>query len=368
MSSYQTLTELLAKGLLPIHLGPVFQQALAPNPAAHLPDRIAGMLLGLAIGDALGNTSEGMLPQERRQAHGEITDYLPNRYAQDQPVGLPSDDTQLAFWTLECLLADGGLDPDHVARAFTSNGKIHGMGGSVREFLRNYKDRGRPWYEAGAESAGNGALMRIAPVVIPHLRNGGTGLWTDAACGAAITHRDSMSIASCIAFCGLLADLMRLDEPPPPAWWVERFVELAGPLETARYSPRGGAYADFNGTISELITALIPAALRDDLSALEACDRWYSGAHLLETVPSVLYILARHGHDPEQAIVRAVNDTKDNDTIAAIVGAAVGALHGQAALPARWLAGLSGRTRVRAGDEGRVQELVAAASREGGWQ
>jgi ADP-ribosylglycohydrolase len=75
----------------------------------------------------------------------------------------------------------------------------------------------------------------------------------------------------------------------------------------------------------------------------DACDGWHSGAFLLETVPSVLYILGRHGHDPEEAIVRAVNDTVDNDTIAAIVGAAVGALHGKQGLPARWILGLSGR-------------------------
>ena len=40
---------------------------------------------------------------------------------------------------------------------------------------------------------------------------------------------------------------------------------------------------------------------------LEACDDWYSGAYLLETVPSVLYILMRHAHDPEEAIVRAAS-------------------------------------------------------------
>ncbi len=37
----------------------------------------------------------------------------------------------------------------------------------------------------------------------------------------------------------------------------------------------------------------------------------------------MLYILERHGNDPEEAIVRAVNDTWDNDSIPAIVGAAV---------------------------------------------
>ena len=41
------------------------------------------------------------------------------------------------------------------------------------------------------------------------------------------------------------------------------------------------------------------------------------------------------GSNPEEAIVRAVNDTLDNDTVAAIVRAAVGALHGRASLPRR---------------------------------
>lgn len=35
-------------------------------------DRLEGMLLGLAIGDALGNTTEAMLPSQRRRQYGEI--------------------------------------------------------------------------------------------------------------------------------------------------------------------------------------------------------------------------------------------------------------------------------------------------------
>jgi ADP-ribosylglycohydrolase len=76
-------------------------------------------------------------------------------------------------------------------------------------------------------------------------------------------------------------------------------------------------------------------------------------------MPTVLHILARHADDPEEAIVRAVNDTRDNDTIAAIVGAVVGALHGRAALPRRWVDGLLGRTRED--DDGRVFELIDRA-------
>jgi ADP-ribosylglycohydrolase len=95
------------------------------------------------------------------------------------------------------------------------------------------------------------------------------------------------------------------------------------------------------------------------LSVKEACSWWYSGAYLLETVPSVIYILMRHADDFEEAIVRAVNDTKDNDTIAAIVGAAVGSLHGKEAIPKRWIENLSGRTTDF--DDGNVFDLIQNA-------
>jgi ADP-ribosylglycohydrolase len=99
--------------------------------------------------------------------------------------------------------------------------------------------------------------------------------------------------------------------------------------------------------------------VHEDVSTLDALSRWYSGAFLLETIPAVIFLLARYGHDPEEAIVRAVNDTKDNDTIAAIVGAVVGALHGRAALPERWVTNLLGRTRES--NDGRVFELIEQA-------
>ena len=67
----------------------------------------------------------------------------------------------------------------------------------------------------------------------------------------------------------------------------------------------------------------------------------------------------KHGDNFEEAIIRAVNDTKDNDTIAAIVGAAVGALHGKEAIPERWITNLSGRTSRD--DDGRIFELLGEA-------
>ena len=111
--------------------------------------------------------------------------------------------------------------------------------------------------------------------------------------------------------------------------------------------------------MADLVHQYLAPALAQDLGVVQAGNLWHSGAYLLETVPSVLYVLVRHGHDPAQAILQAVNNTRDNDSCAAIVGAAVGALHGASRLPAAWIDALLGRTS--ASDDGAVFRLLADA-------
>jgi len=55
----------------------------------------------------------------------------------------------------------------------------------------------------------------------------------------------------------------------------------------------------------------------------------------------------------------AVNDTRDNDTIAALVGAAMGAAHGTHWIPADWRDQLLGR--VNGDDDGKVFTLIDEA-------
>lgn len=354
----QLVADLFARGWLRSAVDPGTLEAPPPRitPAW---DRVEGMLLGLAIGDGLGNTSESMTPRERHAAHGEIRDFLPNWWAGGRRVGLPSDDTQLAFWTLEHLLDAGRLDPEELAAAFASR-RIFGIGSTVRAFL-GARRGGASWLDSAQESAGNGALMRIAPVILPHLRTPSAALWSDAALAGAVTHNDYASNASCVAFVAVLWSALEARAPVPRGFWLDRFVDVARRVEgsTPRYRLRTSDDPGVPTTLWELTSRAVNDALRTPGPTAAACDRWYSGAYLLETVPSVLYVLERHGNDPEEAVVRAVNDTRDNDTVAAIVGAAVGALHGTEALPRRWRDALSGRTGED--DDGRVQRLLEVA-------
>ena len=357
-SNQEILDWLFKQDLIALNKSSLFDLSVEPKDDDFDYDKVEGMILGLAIGDSLGNTSESMVPIDRKDTYGEVTDYLPNDYAELETIGLPSDDTQLAFWTLEHLLDNGGLVPEQLAKIFGSN-EIFGTGKTVYNFVRNLNS-GVPWYECGPtlDASGNGALMRIAPILVPHLKRGGTGLWADTALCAMITHNDHTSTASCLAFVLMLWELLDKKEVPDSTWWVTRFAEIAGPLEgKVKLLPRGGVNADeFEGSLTEYCIQYVAKAVDDNLEYATVINSWYSGAYLLETVPATLLILSNFAHDPEEAIVRAVNDTLDNDTIAAIVGAAVGALHGKSALPSRWLNNLTGRTK--ASDDGKIFELI----------
>ena len=360
----QLLDELITQGDVRIARGSVLSQSPPLLPPDFSFDRVEGMLLGLAIGDALGNTSEGQTPAERQEKHGEIRHYLPNWYADNRPLGVPSDDTQLAFWTLEHLLENDGLVPQALAERFCQQ-PIYGIGSTVRRFLHAFK-KDKVWYKAGQESAGNGALMRIAPVIIPHLAAPSAAMWADAVLAGMITHNDYASNAFCVAFCGLLWHFLGRDQIPAPGELLDMFCEVGLQLEgDQEYQPCFGSFKS-SDTACKSTAQWVMHAYHNGWSTLKACNElgWGSGAYLLETMPSVLYILMLHGDDPEEAIIRAVNDTRDNDTVAAIVGAAVGALHGKSALPQRWLDGLLGRTV--ANDDGRIIELIAAAREKWG--
>jgi ADP-ribosyl-[dinitrogen reductase] hydrolase len=316
------------------------------------------MLLGAAIGDSLGATSEGKSPARRRKLYDEIIDYIPGRRSGYKAIGVPTDDTQLTFLTLEQLITDKGLIPNNLAKCFCKY-RIHGIGTTTKEFIRNYKDKKVPWYKAGLNSLGNGVLMRISPIVVPYLRNPHPSMYADAALDAMITHNAFGNISSSIAFVNIIWSLLSMSHPPDSLWWINMFCSIAENIEGESRYHHPSAKVIYEGSLWQFTERVMKKALSRNLSVREACHLWGSGANLFETVPTVLYILAKHSHNAEEAIIRAVNDTQDNDTVASIVGAAVGALHGVKSIPHRWIKELSGR--IKNNDAGRIFKLISKA-------
>lgn len=357
------LTSLHAAGRLQIATVPApYSPSLHRAGGALSADRVKGILFGAAIGDALGNTSEAMRPSQRSWLHGEIRHYLPNTHAANQKVGLPSDDTQLMVWTLESLLEHGEPNLAAIADAYANN-RIFGIGRTMSAFLNAYRNSADPW-DARQHSAGNGALMRVAGAFLPHAWTLDASLPDTIALTSALTHDQASSTAACVAFAHMLADLLYSDGKVYPGYFWERFVEIARPLEGEASLKSRVPGETYQGPLWKFVAERVPAALAAGTSALDACNGWRSGAYLLETVPSILMLLERHHEDPEEAIVRAVMDTWDNDTVATVVGAVIGAMHGFDALPVRWVKDLAGRTGND--DNGRLERTYQRLRKLGG--
>lgn len=346
-SNSEVLQKLMYDGAIALEDAPLLRSQPSPLPADQVRDRAEGLLLGLCVGNALAVPTEGLLPTERRAHFGEITEMAD--FPSYGPAGSMSVDAQLSLRTAVRLLEDGHLERAALAADLAAPGHIV-LGDTLARFIERYES-GMPWDRSGAPSAGNGALMRIAPMALAHLHEPSPDLWADTAIAGMITHNDGASNSACIAIVRLIWDCLAGDVPATPGAWIKRYLETAAPLEPEDEYKSQSSATPFAGKVSEFVERELPKALSEDLDVFEACARWGSGAYLLETIPSVLYILARHGHSFEEAVLRAVNDTWDNDTIACIVGSVMGAAYGRSGIPERWIKDLS-----RVGETGRLLE------------
>lgn len=133
-------------------------------------DRRLGAFLGLAVGDALGAQVEG-LPKGTFPEVREMKGGGPHRL----PPGFWTDDTSQALCLAESLL-QRGFDPkdqmDRYLRWYregyrSATGVCFGLGHTTRRALERYAATGDPY--AGDEAgAGNGPLMRLAPLVLAY--------------------------------------------------------------------------------------------------------------------------------------------------------------------------------------------------------
>ena len=134
-------------------------------------DRILGCLLGLAVGDALGTAVEF----QARDSFPPVTDMVGGGVF-DLAPGQWTDDTSMALCIAASLIETGAYDPrDQLARFvrwyrdgyLSSTGRCFDIGNQTLTALREFEATGEPYREtAGGMSAGNGSLMRLAPVAM----------------------------------------------------------------------------------------------------------------------------------------------------------------------------------------------------------
>jgi len=282
-------------------------------------DRVRGVLLGLACGDALGRPVEFSSATQIEAEHGRLTEMV-GQGTWNQPAGTITDDTEQALCIARSLVEQRGFDPGDIAERFVGwyDSDPFDIGRMTMRSLSRLK-HGDDWDEAGQEvweqspegqNAGNGSVMRCPPLAIPYVDDW-ERLVEVSRQSSQITHADPR----CTDGCAILN------------------LIVAGLLEDAD-APLQDALNDVGSdTPEELMAALRP------LTRGETPDTLETSGYVVHSLQTALHD-GLSAESAEDAIVTAVNRGGDTDTIGAIAGAVAGARFGASTLPDRWLTAL----------------------------
>jgi ADP-ribosyl-[dinitrogen reductase] hydrolase len=305
-------------------------------------ERSRGVLLGLAAGDAFGTTlefSEPKAPPFPNLAQGPHVEILGDGPFRVVP-GQVTDDTQMACCLGASLAAQGKFDVEDVARryvewqqhAFDVGVQTSAALNAIREGIRPLEAGRQVWLGASRPPAGNGSLMRTAPIGVvfaadPAQRRAA------ALADSAITHYDPRCRLACAAFDSAIAHGVLGAQRPETLLEAAR-RELWHAASALRAEGGEGAAA-LSGAIRDI---------EEDLELATRGDPELYGPtlhiHRHQGAVRVAFRLAfwelLHAPTWLAGVVDAVNRGGDADTNGAIAGALLGALHGEAAIPEAW--------------------------------
>jgi len=276
-----------------------------------LKDKFRGVLLGLAVGDAMGAPLEF---QPARTPANYVTEMIGGGWQQLAP-GEWTDDTQLALCIVDSLVAKSVFDPDDIARRFVAwmDSGPKDIGLHTTRVLSAIRD-GMPWDQAAVEAqqadpqnAPNGSLMRCAPLAMFLYQRPDY-----AASLSPVLSRITHAHPDCESACVLIN------------------VAITKLLTGVR--PADAIEAGYNAceTVSD--------AFRDRVRrAMQPSNDTSPTGWVLDTLEVALWSFL-HTTTYEMAVLEAVNRGADADTVGAVVGALAGAYYGASAIPERWLA------------------------------
>ena len=278
-------------------------------------------MLGLAVGDALGRPVEG---------HPQVSQTYIDEIRTDPRSMIYTDDTVMATWLAESLLAVDGFDGADMSMRFAEGYQREphrGYGANVIDVFSRVL-RGFDWRETarsqfgGTGSYGNGAAMRVASVALfayPDI----DATVRLARQSAEVTHTHPVGVEGAVIQAVAASHALRED--------FDSDVLL--------------------GVLEDVVETEIFKSKLDTLpKAIGMADDDYARLHLGNgvsagnSVVTALYcFLASDGF--EDTVIRAVRMGGDTDTIAAMAGALAGALYGGSAIPEVWR-GVEGGERL----------------------
>jgi ADP-ribosyl-[dinitrogen reductase] hydrolase len=292
-----------------------------PTGYGRLTDRARGALLGLAVGDAVGTAVEF----RARGSFPPVTDMVGGG-----PFGLRpgqwTDDTSMALCLAASLIEKKGFDAEDQILKYcrwmeqgymSSTGRCFDIGNATRAALDRFRKTGDPL--AGStdpRSAGNGSIMRLAPVPL--------FFWPDQDAverHSAESSRTTHAAAECVDACRLLGRVLCT-----ALAGASREEVVAAGVGMKGLAPRIGEVAS-------------------GAWKTKTVEQVRGTGYVVESLEAALWCFWTTGSFRD-AVLAAVNLGDDADTTAAVCGQIAGAFYGESGIPAPWLDTLAMRQEI----------------------
>jgi ADP-ribosylglycohydrolase len=296
--------------------------ASSANTAPDLIQRFTGLLIGTAVGDALGQPAEGLSrSRSERRWHGVWR----HRFIFGR--GMCSDDTEHTLLVAQALLSHPE-DSSEFQRclAWKLRGWLLGVPAGIgfatlRAILKLWI--GFPPERSGVFSAGNGPAMRSA-ILGAYFVDEPAKRHAFVSVATRITHTDPKAETAALAVA------------EAAAWAVSHHESTE---EFVRRLPSLGQDSEWQSLCQKLSDALSRGATVSSFAEELGLGNGVSG-YAYHSVPVALYAWLRHAGDFPAALKAALDCGGDTDTVGAIVGALAGATSGEQGIPAKWVRGI----------------------------
>ena len=275
-------------------------------------DRARGAFVGLAVGDALGAPVEFC----QRGRFEPLTGFRTGGKFQMR-LGEWTDDPAMALCLADSLLANEGFDAvDQMERYWrwgnegynSTRDRAFGVGKTVAKAMARFLKTKDPFSgSTDPRSAGNGSIMRLAPVVLFYLNDRDRAIHFTSE-SSRTTHQATEAIEACqlLAHTLLTCIHRRTDKPHL-----------------------------FDGLDIEITSPALQALVERQYMAKPESDIRGSG-YVVESLEAALWAFETTDSF-EQAVLTAANLGDDSDTTAAVCGQIAGAYYGYSAIPDAWL-------------------------------
>jgi ADP-ribosyl-[dinitrogen reductase] hydrolase len=284
-----------------------------------------GCLLGLACGDAVGTTVEF----KARGSFPPVTDMVGGGPFGLQP-GEWTDDTSMALCLAESLLENDAFDvKDQINRYvrwwkegyLSSTGRCFDIGTTVSDALRRYEQTGDPYSGSTYHrSAGNGSIMRLAPVPMFYQSDLDEVIHYSAE-SSKTTHGTKEAVDACKLFGVMIALALGGSSIEELLTGTQAFLEPQTLAPSIR-DIQAGTYKD--KPESEIL----------------------GSGYVVKSLEAALWCFF-HTDSYQEAVLKAVNLGNDADTTGAVVGQLAGAYYGIQSIPKAWLEKLAMRDLIQ---------------------